>query len=469
MIDGREEKLSLWDIKDITKKQMIANHSNLVNAHTYREKHKAQGERVFYKCSCNQYVDVEMAIVKADSFYVRDLEAGLHKKDCPFFSIKSYHSENGSEMALTESMFKAPTDANNIDEEDISLLSDITCETISRVNTKRVNTFNGLIFSILDSINIDCTLKDYDTNYIARNFIARFSNLKVGVKGNDTFSDFQNKLEKKKKGLFLEIGYLKDNITVIKNIYSEKEKCYVNACDTSNTPIKYQIEEFLLLTGKPKFTLENEILFYKTKECKSTKIYPSFLVMKQTLKNIRNFNNVTDGPYCVVSLRSYDIEDIDKENPPRKTNFESVRLFFQPIYKAESCKTILSVESDFERQCIEYLDRKFKDIKLYKPLTLDRKLFFENLETFLEDYPQFFKNYKDECDKYDKVRVIRPDLFMLKDGQLYVFEFAGYLNDEKYMYRLEKKEQIFYHKLKDIKYIRINLDSMEKDFNDNRL
>ena len=469
MIDGREEKLSLWDIKDITKKHMIANHFNLINAHTYREKHKANGERVFYKCSCNQYANIEMAIVKGDSFHVRDLEAGLHKKDCPFFSIKSYHSENGSEMALTESMFKAPTDANNIDEEDISLLSDITCKTIIRVNTKRVNTFNGLIFSILDSINIDCTLKDYDTNYIARNFIARFSNLKVGVKGHDTFSDFQNKLEKKKKGLFLEIGYLKDNITVIKNIYSEKEKCYVNVCDTSNTPIKYQIEEFLLLTGKPKFTFKNEILFYKTKACKSTKIYPSFPVMKQTLNNIRNFNNITDGPYCVVSLQSYDIEDIDKEKPARKTNFKSVRLFFQPIYMAESSKLILPVESNFERQCIEYLDSKFKDIKLYKPLTLDKTLFFENLETFLEDYPQYFKNYKDECDKYDKFRVIRPDLFMLKEQKLYVFEFAGYVNDDKYMNRLKKKEQDFYHKLKDITYLPISLNKMEKDFSDNGL
>ncbi len=453
-LDGSYKDFSEWDIPSIDSKILNQEYSEILSeAHNYRETRTTWPETILYICSCNTDINIEMKIVLNNNIYrFSDFDAGQHNRECPFFSFKQHRNEEGRVIALSSSMFQLPKDTPNVENTNIAEGNEDTA--IARISTKRVNAFNGLMYSFFDSINISLNRnKNYSKVLLARQFIGRFLNTQVGVENNETFLEYRDRV-KDNQSINLTVGVIEDLTLSLRKIkWDNNSGEYVQETNEHDEYINHVIDaEFIENIKSKKFKFMNKILIYSNKKM-DTRISPIIknkLVMKQTLQGIRNYNNFTKGSYFVVKIDSV---------PKSEKYGDTVQFFLQPMFISK--KFILPVESHFERKCIQYLEEQHNNICLYKPMTLDKALFFQNFQNFLAAYPEYFNIYKQACDAYDRTKVIRPDLFMLKEDKLYVFEFAGY-REEQYLLRLQKKEEEFYShfdNIVEIEYRRISIDS----------
>ncbi|HFQ61474.1 MAG TPA: hypothetical protein ENK39_04140 [Epsilonproteobacteria bacterium] len=463
--DGIYESLPHWDILGISKKTQLREYKEvLVQAHKYRAENISRLETILYTCNCNKTLEIEMKIVsRNNTYWLSDFEAGLHKKLCPFFSVKQHYNEEGQAIALSSSMFSLPKVTTH--QEKMAAVSENENDVIGRINKKRVNSFTGLMYSLLDSMNIALnTYNNYNQIIFAKQFIGRVLNTPVGIQNEETFLEYKNRV-KDKKNIFCNVGFIDDrNISLIRKIWNTKVRKYTDEQDDNGNNLLHTIDaNFIDNIEKKHFNFGNKIQIYTQEklEIKRSRYIINKIVMKRALQGIRNYNNFTSGPYAVVKI------EVKSSN---QTYSDIVQFFLQPLYISD--KFILPVESNFERQCIQYLNDNYDDIKLYKPMTLDRKLFLENLENFLIDYLEYYDFYKKACEEYSPRKVIRPDLFMLKKGKLFIFEFAGYVDNAEYIYRLHQKVDGFYSYFENylgINYVEIRHKRMLDDFYDNSL
>jgi hypothetical protein len=121
-------------------------------------------------------------------------------------------------------------------------------------------------------------------------------------------------------------------------------------------------------------------------------------------------------------------------------------LFLQPMLIGEG--RFVPVESDLERVCIEALCTKYSHFAYYKPLSLDKRVYWQHLYSFLENDSSLLvavhKAFKEFKENNPDSPPVRPDLLVRAGGNLVIVEIAGFLQMDDYCEHLEQKEREFY-------------------------
>jgi len=400
VVSSRQDFAKLYIQAKVVKMRELSNRT---------EKWTVQG-----RCTCSETAN--MIVSKKPNqnmFIMRDIRMGQHSSNCSLFKPIIHTNKQGRRVGLTKSMFELPKLKKVV----ISNNNQVTTNKRVIVDDSIRETTNGMLATTFD---IGCHL------------------------ANERFSKY--KWKSFEKTLFKQIMDLPSSNQTLRDL---KKEGTVSGKKINIDIKKLNTLKIYSFDGSEVFELD-EKLESKLTRCRGSlfKIlgvdgYIRGDILLSAIAGLKIFNHYLTGSYIVVTIK---IKNYGYSKTPI--------LYFQPVHIDN--KYILPVESNLERQCMSVLPY-FDITNIYKPTSRQKSVFISQLENFMGVQDNALKEYLQVLEEYEKQnnKFVRPDLFVIINSQVIVFEIAGFMNDMQYVKHLEKKEKAFYSKLQHIKYHRV--------------
>lgn len=382
------------------------------------------GLNPYYRCSCANSPKLFIARrPRSPGFILRDQHINQHTPDCPLYTKVINTDGDVKKHGIDRQMFKMPS-SKPLMKSGLSLKSSRGSLIIGK-NKHQRPTFNSLMdtavelsSSIVNDRSI-ISMQQFKTTLTAQI-------LNIPFEGSSTFKEYRIRLNERGAS--------------IKFLIFELETFTIQYQKT-----RYPFEDRSLQEDLKKGLPLDPYRFYKAGDQISGVRGD---ILQKSIDSLKVFDNKIKGPYVAILI---------KTKKKGEAYYNIPQLYIRPLMITST--KILPVESDMERECLRYASDALSGAKMYKPLTLDKHIYWKQIVSFLHEHPDekmdlqnTFKKYKE---LYPDSSPIRPDLFIIHEEHVFVFEIAGMLNRPDYVRHLERKEKDFYALLERTHYHRI--------------